>query len=53
MNDVMLDLETMGTGPDAAIVAIGAIAFDVHTRTIGPSFYIPVELRSSVAAPSG
>lgn len=28
MNHCMIDLETMGTGPDAAIVAIGAVLFD-------------------------
>jgi len=44
MPDVMLDLETMGTGPDAAIVAIGAVHFNVHTRTIVDSFYTPVSL---------
>ena len=27
-SNVMLDLETMGTSPDAAIVSIGAVAFD-------------------------
>ena len=30
--DIMLDLETMGTGPNAAIVAIGAVAFDLQAR---------------------
>ncbi len=33
--DIMLDLETMGTGPNAAIVAIGAVAFDLQAGTIG------------------
>lgn len=28
MKHCMIDLETMGTGPDAAIVAIGAVLFD-------------------------
>ena len=34
MNHVMLDLETMGTGPRAAIVAIGAVAFDPIRKEI-------------------
>lgn len=45
---VMLDLETMGNGPDAAIVAIGAIAFDLDASQIGPGYYNRVELESSV-----
>ena len=37
--DIMLDLETMGTGPNAAIVAIGAVAFDLQAGTIGDHWY--------------
>lgn len=48
MNDVMLDLETMGAGPDAAIVSIGAVAFDVERCCLGPGFYQTVTLQSSV-----
>jgi exodeoxyribonuclease VIII len=49
MNDVMLDLETMGTSNDAAIVAIGAVEFDVVGGTVGEVFYYPIDLGSSVA----
>lgn len=28
--DVMLDIETIGHGPDAAIVAIGSVAFSIE-----------------------
>ena len=48
MQHVMLDLETMGTGSNAAIVAIGAVEFDLNTLTIGESFYRKVDLQSSV-----
>ena len=48
MNHIMLDLETMGKGPDAAIVAIGACTFD-DTR-IGDRFYCKVSLDSAVRA---
>jgi exodeoxyribonuclease VIII len=49
MFEIMLDLETMGTGPNAAIVAIGAAAFCPHDRPVlGDSFYAPVSLASSV-----
>lgn len=50
MRDVMLDLETMGNGPQAAIVAIGAVEFDVPTQQIGERFYTVIDLESSVAA---
>ena len=50
MRDVMLALETMGSGPTAAIVAIGAVAFDIGTHSIGPTFYRVVDLASAVAA---
>lgn len=44
--DIMLDLETMGTRPDAAIVAIGAVAFG--EAGIGARFYNTVSLETSV-----
>lgn len=49
MINVMVDLETMGTGPDAAIVAIGAVVFDPASHNIdGETFYRVVDLASSV-----
>lgn len=50
MRDVMLDLETMGNGPDAAITAIGAVCFDPAGGTVGAVFYRVVDLASSVAS---
>lgn len=44
----MLDLETMGTGNDAAITAIGAIKFDPLTDGELQKFYVTVDLQSSV-----
>lgn len=49
MTNVMLDLETMGTSNDAAIVAIGAVEFDVATGTIGELFYYTIDLGSAVS----
>ena len=37
MNNVMLDLETMGKGHRAAIVTIGAVFFDPMTVNWAPS----------------
>ena len=45
----MLDLETMGRGPNAAITAVGAVYFDPTTGKLGETFYSTVELESSVA----
>lgn len=45
--NIMLDLETMGTGPDAAIAAIGAVVFSADG--LGDTFYAVPELASSVA----
>ncbi len=50
MRDIMVDLETMGTAPNAAIVAIGAVEFDINTYTLGEQFYCTIDLESSVNA---
>jgi exodeoxyribonuclease VIII len=47
MNNVMVDLETMGNGPAAAIVAIGAVEFDPDTGQLGREFYREVDLEDS------
>jgi hypothetical protein len=48
MKHCMLDLETMGNGPQAAIVAIGAVQFDLAEGMLGDEFYCRVKLRSAV-----
>ena len=48
MNEVMLDLETMGTGSNAAIIAIGAVRFDTGTQETTDEFYEVVDLQSCV-----
>lgn len=45
--DCMIDLETMSTRPNAAIVAIGAVGFNFATLEIGPKFYTVIDLRSA------
>lgn len=47
MNDFMVDLETMATTPDAAIVAIGAVAIDLDKLVLGPWFYAGITLESN------
>ena len=47
--ELMLDLETMGIGPNAAIIAIGAVAFDLDRLELtGQEFYQTIDLESSV-----
>lgn len=47
MQHIMLDLETMDNKPTAAIAAIGAVAFDLTTGTLGKQFYRRVDIESS------
>ncbi|HHN9985699.1 TPA: 3'-5' exoribonuclease [Escherichia coli] len=41
---LMIDLETMGTNPDAPIISIGAIFFDPQTGDMGPEFSKTIDL---------
>ncbi|MEP8111152.1 3'-5' exonuclease [Aeromonas caviae] len=47
MKNVMLDLETMGKGPRAAIVTIGAVFFDPMTGELGAEFEAHIHLSDS------
>jgi len=40
MQHVMIDLETLGTTPDAPIIAIGAVNFDIRTGKTGPDIKV-------------
>lgn len=48
MTDIMLDLETMGSGSNSAIIAIGAVKFG--SKGLGEEFYQVVDLQSCVNA---
>lgn len=48
MNNVMLDLETMGNGPDGAMVALGAVFFDEAAGQMGDEFYRVINLATAV-----
>lgn len=47
MIDLMLDVESMGIGPYAALVGIGAVFFDENTG-LGAEFYRAINLATSV-----
>ena len=42
MKQLMVDLETLSTRPDAAIIAIGAVYFDKVTGETGDEFYCTI-----------
>lgn len=50
-NHLMIDLETMGTQPTAAIVSIGAVFFDPETGELGDEFYEVIDLHSAMSLP--
>lgn len=46
----MIDIETMGTSHNAAIVSIGAISFDLVSGHKGDEFYQRIDLSSCITA---
>lgn len=48
MNHVMLDIETLGQGPDSVITSIAAVQFDIETSKIGNTIRIDVNLESNL-----
>lgn len=48
MANIMLDLETMGNNPNAAICSIGAIEFDIEKQELGKEFYVAISLEDSL-----
>lgn len=56
MNNLMIDLESMGKKPNAPIVSIGAVIFDPQSGELGQEFYTAVNLESAMeqgAVPDG
>lgn len=48
-NNVMIDLETLGTTADAAIISIGAVRFDLNSDKIDDAaFYSSVSIESNI-----
>ena len=48
--DVMIDLETMGTAPDAAIVSLGAVEMCFDENQLGDHFFGAISLASAMKA---
>lgn len=47
--DIMLDLETLSTRPDATILTFGAVKFDPYSRDIGQGIYVKVDVDEQIA----
>ena len=50
MDQVMVDLETLGNGSNAVIIAIGAVEFEATSSKLGREFYCVVDGQSCVDA---
>ncbi len=48
MKHVMVDLETLGNGSNACIIAIGAVEFDETSAALGREYYAVVDPQTSV-----
>lgn len=48
MTDIMIDIETLGTGTDAVVISIGAISFDLTNLTLGDEFYITLKFQDQL-----
>lgn len=49
VENVMVDLETLGTVPGCVILSIGAVAFDIKSRSIVDKFYTVISEEDSVS----
>lgn len=46
----MIDIETLGTKSNSVIVSIGAVKFDLETGQTGDTYYVNIDLQSSLDA---
>jgi hypothetical protein len=47
MQHLMIDLETLSTRPDAAILSIGAVFFNIETGKLGDGFHCGIKMEDS------
>lgn len=50
MNNLMIDIETLGTQQGSVILSIGAVAFDIETGKTAGHFYERIDIDSSLEA---
>ncbi len=49
VDSAMIDLETMGVNPNAALVQVGCVLFNSRTGKLGQQYSVDVDLESSLA----
>lgn len=50
MNNIMIDLETLGTSANSIFFSCGACKFNIETGEIGEKYYQTIDLQSSINA---
>ena len=50
MNDLMIDIETLGTDIDSVILSISAVQFNLKSGDIGNEFHVDIDAKSCVKA---
>jgi len=50
MNDLMIDIETLGNKVDSVMLSISAVQFDLPTGKLGEEFHIDIDAESCVRA---
>ena len=48
MNQVMIDIETLGTDSNSLVVSISAVQFDLKNGTVGDTFEIGIDLKEQM-----
>lgn len=48
LNNIMVDIETLGNGSGSVITSIAAVAFDIETGDLGREFYVEVDIQNSI-----
>lgn len=48
MNDLMVDIETLGTKPGSPVIAIGAVFFDIMSGELGERFYGKIDVEDAM-----
>lgn len=50
MTDIMIDIETLGTGTNAVVLSIGAVKFDIEKGKIGSTFHMALDIQEQMNA---
>jgi DNA polymerase III epsilon subunit-like protein len=48
MENIMIDIETLGTSPGCALLSLAAVKFDIKTGEAGETFYQTIDLNSCI-----